>query len=53
MIENFLNQIIREPNKKTLQKAKLEIIDWIGYSIARTFTKQALPFRNLQKISKR
>ena len=49
MIEKFLNQIIREPNKTTLQKAKLEIIDWIGYSLAGTFTKQALPFRNLQK----
>ena len=49
MIEKFLNQIIKKPNNESLHKAKLEIIDWIGYSIAGTFTKQAIPFRNLQK----
>ena len=50
MIEEFIKQIIREPSKKTLAKAKLEIIDWIGYAIAGTFTDQAKPFYNLQKI---
>ncbi len=50
MINEFLEQIIKEPNKETLHKAKLAIIDWIGYSIAGTFTKQAVPFKNLQSI---
>ena len=50
MIEEFIKQIIREPSKKTLAKAKLEIIDWIGYAIAGTFTDQAKPFYNLQNI---
>ena len=49
MIDKFVNQIINSPQNKTLYKAKLEIIDWIGYSIAGTFTKQAKPFYNLQK----
>ncbi len=48
MINQFLKQIFKEPDKKTLHKAKLAIIDWIGYSIAGTFTKQANPFKNLQ-----
>lgn len=50
MIDKFVNQIIKSPKNKTLYKAKLEIIDWIGYSIAGTFTNQAKPFYNLQKI---
>jgi len=49
MIDKFVNQIINSPQNKTLYKAKLEIIDWIGYSIAGTFTNQAKPFYNLQK----
>ena len=48
MINEFLEQICKEPDKQTLHKAKLAIIDWIGYSIAGTFTKQADPFKNLQ-----
>ena len=48
MINEFLEQICKEPDKHTLHKAKLAIIDWIGYSIAGTFTKQADPFKNLQ-----
>ena len=48
MIDQFLEQISKEPDIKTLHKAKLAIIDWIGYSIAGTFTKQAYPFKNLQ-----
>ena len=50
MIEEFVKQILKEPSHKTLSKAKLEIIDWIGYAIAGTFTEQAIPFYNLQKI---
>ena len=49
-MEEYVKQIIKEPSYKTLLKAKLEIIDWIGYSIAGTFTEQAKPFYNLQKI---
>ena len=49
MIDKFVNQIINSPQNKTLYKAKLEIIDWIGYSIAGTFANQAKPFYNLQK----
>ena len=48
MINEFLEQICKEPDKHTLHKAKLAIIDWIGYSIAGTFSKQATPFKNLQ-----
>ena len=48
MIDQFLEQISKEPDIKTLHKAKLAIIDWIGYSIAGTFTKQADPFKHLQ-----
>ena len=48
MINEFLEQICKEPDKHTLHKAKLAIIDWIGYSIAGTFTKQAYPFKHLQ-----
>ena len=50
MIEEFVKQILKEPSYKTLSKAKLEIIDWIGYAVAGTFTEQAIPFYNLQKI---
>ena len=49
MIEQYINQITRKPKAKSVKKAKLEIIDWIGYSIAGTVTKQAKPFENLQK----
>ena len=48
MINEFLEQIYKKPDNQTLRKAKLAIIDWIGYSIAGTFTKQANPFRNFQ-----
>ncbi len=48
MINEFLEQICKEPDKQALYKAKLAIIDWIGYSIAGTFTKQASPFKNFQ-----
>ena len=34
MIEEFVKQILKEPSYKTLSKAKLEIIDWIGYAVA-------------------
>ena len=50
MIDKFVNQLIKKPNKISIKKAKLEIIDWIGYSVAWTFTEQAKPFNNLQKI---
>jgi 2-methylcitrate dehydratase PrpD len=50
MIDKFVNQLIKKPNKISIKKAKLEIIDWIGYSVAGTFTEQAKPFNNLQKI---
>ena len=50
MIEDFLNQLNKIPAAKTLKKAKLEIIDWIGYSIAGTRTRQAKPFNKLQNI---
>ena len=49
MIDDFLKQLIKIPNEKALYKAKLEVIDWIGYSIAGTKTNQAKPFYNLQK----
>ena len=49
MIKQFINQVTTKPKAKTVKKAKLEIIDWIGYSIAGTVTKQAKPFENLQK----
>ena len=48
MINEFLEQINKKPDNQTLRKAKLAIIDWIGYSIAGTCTKQANPFRNFQ-----
>ena len=31
MINKFVNQLIKKPNKIYIKKAKLEIIDWIGY----------------------
>ena len=49
MIDDFLKQLIKTPNKQALYKAKLEVVDWIGYSIAGTKTNQAKPFYNLQK----
>ena len=48
MIDQFLEQISIEPDRQTLYKARLAIVDWIGYSIAGTFSKQATPFKNLQ-----
>ena len=45
MIDQFLEQISIEPDRQTLYKARLAIVDWIGYSIAGTFTKQAYPFK--------
>ena len=48
MINDFLKQICEEPDRQTLHKAKLAIIDWIGYSVAGTLTIQANPFRRFQ-----
>jgi len=48
MIDLFIEQIMKEPDKDTILKTKLEIIDWIGYALAGTKTKQAIPFNNLQ-----
>ena len=48
MINQFLKQISKEPDRQSLHKARLAIVDWIGYSIAGTFSKQASPFKNLQ-----
>ena len=50
MIDKFVKQLTKKPNILSIKKAKLEIIDWIGYSVAGTFTEQAKPFNNLQKI---
>ena len=50
MIDNFVKQLIKKPDIMSIKKAKLEIIDWVGYSVAGTFTKQAKSFNNLQKI---
>ena len=50
MIDNFVKQLIKKPDIMSIKKAKLEIIDWVGYSVAGTFTEQAKPFNNLQKI---
>ena len=49
MINLFIEQIIKEPNENAILKAKLEVIDWIGYALAGTATSQALPFLNLQQ----
>jgi 2-methylcitrate dehydratase PrpD len=49
MINLFIEQIIKEPNKNAILKAKLEVVDWIGYALAGTATNQALPFLNLQQ----
>ena len=42
MIDQFLEQISKEPDIKTLHKARLAIIDWIGYSIAGTFKNKLI-----------
>ena len=49
MIDLFIEQIMKEPDKDTILKTKLEIIDWIGYALAGTKTKQATPFCKLQQ----
>ena len=49
MIDKFVKQLTKKPSIISIKKAKLEIIDWIGYSVAGTFTEQAKPFYNLQK----
>ena len=49
MINLFIEQIIKEPNENAILKAKLEVVDWIGYALAGTATNQALPFLNLQQ----
>ena len=49
MIDLFIEQIIKEPDKNTILKTKLEIIDWIGYALAGTKTKKAIPFYKLQQ----
>ena len=46
MIDNFVKQLIKKPDIMSIKKAKLEIIDWIGYSVAGTFTEQAKPFNS-------
>ena len=50
MIKDFLNNLTKEPNEISLLKARLSIIDWIGYALAGTKTNQAEPFDNLQNI---
>ena len=49
MIDLFIEQIMKEPDQDTILKTKLEIIDWIGYSLAGTKTKKAIPFYKLQQ----
>ena len=49
MIDLFIEQIMKEPDKNTILKTKLEIIDWIGYALAGTKTKKAIPFYKLQQ----
>jgi 2-methylcitrate dehydratase PrpD len=49
MINLFIEQIIKDPNENAILKAKLEVVDWIGYALAGTATNQALPFLNLQQ----
>ena len=49
MIDLFIEQIMKEPDKDTILKTKLEIIDWIGYALAGTKTKKAIPFYKLQQ----
>ena len=48
MIDLFIEQIMKEPDQDTILKTKLEIIDWIGYALAGTKTKKAIPFYKLQ-----
>ena len=48
MIDLFIEQIMKEPDQDTILKTKLEIIDWIGYALAGTKTKKAIPFCKLQ-----
>lgn len=49
MIDLFIQQIMKEPDQDTILKTKLKIIDWIGYSLAGTRTKKAIPFYKLQQ----
>ena len=49
MINLLTQQIIKEPNANAFVKARLEVVDWIGYALAGTATIQAVPFFNLQK----
>ena len=49
MIDLFIEQIMKEPDQDTILKTKLEIIDWIGYALAGTKTKKAIPFCKLQQ----
>jgi 2-methylcitrate dehydratase PrpD len=49
MIDLFIEQIMKEPDQDTILKTKLEIIDWIGYALAGTKTKKAIPFYKLQQ----
>ena len=49
MINLLTQQIIKEPNANAFVKARLEVVDWIGYALAGTATIQAVPFLNLQK----
>ena len=49
LIDRFLKHLTKKPTYDSFLKARVSIIDWIGYSIAGTKTKQAKPFLNIQK----
>ena len=49
MIDLFIEQLMKEPDQDTILKTKLEIVDWIGYALAGTKTKKAIPFCKLQQ----
>ena len=50
VIDELLKHLTKKPTHDSFLKARVSIIDWIGYSIAGTKTKQAKPFLNIQKI---
>ena len=49
VIDIFLKHLTKKPTCNSFFKARVAIIDWIGYSIAGTKTEQAKPFFNIQK----
>jgi len=49
VIDSFLKHLTKKPTYNSFLKARIAIIDWIGYSIAGTKTNQAKPFFNIQK----